>query len=156
MLIYTSYFYNIRFFKPYQIPISTAVWDPKWFHEGLGDNHVWKDKNGVWNGIRAEELNPKNCHAGGCPCKTVESFGSCRFLREYREGLRKHVNFEQLLKDFTTISQEIKELEGFNEEPEIILIVHEATDNPCSERVPIQEFFKEHGIEVEEWKKEED
>lgn len=156
MLIYTSYFYNIRFFKPHQIPISTAVWDPKWFHEGLGNNHVWKDKNGVWNGIRAEELNPKNCHAEGCPCKTVESFGSCRFLREYREGLRKRVNFEQLLKDFTTISQEIKELEGFNEEPEIILIVHEATDNPCSERVPIQEFFKEHGIEVKEWKKEED
>lgn len=29
MKIKISYFYMIRFFKPNQIPISTAVWDPK-------------------------------------------------------------------------------------------------------------------------------
>ena len=31
MKIYISYFYAVRFFKPYQIPMSTAVWDPKWW-----------------------------------------------------------------------------------------------------------------------------
>ena len=150
MLIYTSYFYNIRFFKPHQIPVSTAVWDPKWFHEGLGQDHIWKDKNGVWNGIRAGELNPESCHSSGCPC-LEKNYETCKFLKEYREGLRK-LDFEQLLKDLTKLGEVIKEQEGFEEEPEIILIVHEATNNPCSERVPLQELFKEHDIEVLEWK----
>jgi hypothetical protein len=34
-----------------------------------------------------------------------------------------------------------------------MLIVHEAPDNPCSERAPLQEYFKEHGINVEEYEK---
>ena len=38
MKIYTSYFYQIRFFKPNMIPLSTAKYDPSWFHKGLG----WK------------------------------------------------------------------------------------------------------------------
>lgn len=36
MKIYTSYFYQIRFFKPNMIPLSTAKYDPSWFHKGLG------------------------------------------------------------------------------------------------------------------------
>ena len=47
----------------------------------------------------------------------------------------------------------VQRLLGFLDEPEIMLIVHEAPDNPCSERVPLQEYFKEHGINVEEYEK---
>ena len=39
----------------------------------------------------------------------------------------------------------------FEEEPEIILIVHEAPTNPCSERNTIQRYFREHGILCEEF-----
>jgi len=151
MKILTSYFYNVRFFKPNMIPLSTAVWDPKWFHNFKNQNHVWKDKNGVWNGLRLEELNPKNCHAGGCPCDKRD-YKNCRFLSEYRQGL-KAIDFDNLIKTIEKISNLVKESEGFCEEPEIILLVHEAKDNPCSERVPIQELFREHGIEIKEWKK---
>ena len=46
----------------------------------------------------------------------------------------------------------IQQLEGFKEEPEVILIVHEASNEPCSERGSIQNLFAEHGIECTEWK----
>ena len=32
MKLALSYFYQIRNFKHYMIPVSTAVWDPQWFH----------------------------------------------------------------------------------------------------------------------------
>lgn len=149
MKFFTSYFYNIRFFKPYQIPLSTAIWDPKWFHEFKGQDHIWKDKNGVWNGLRIEELNPQSCHASGCPCTNREP-DQCRFIKEYKEGLRR-INFEEMLYSIFKLADYIKGLEGFNEEPEIMLIVHEASDNPCSEREGIQELWREHGFDIEEW-----
>ena len=30
---YISYFYQIRNMKHNTLPVSTAMWDPKWFHE---------------------------------------------------------------------------------------------------------------------------
>jgi len=45
----------------------------------------------------------------------------------------------------------IKDKEGFEHDPEIILIVHEVTDNPCSERTELVKWFKEHGVELEEY-----
>ena len=58
MEIYTSYFYQVRFMKPYHIPLSTAVWDPKWFHANRGQDYHFKDKNGVYNGLRAPVFAP--------------------------------------------------------------------------------------------------
>ena len=147
----------IRFLKPYQIPISTAVWDPKWFHEFKDQDHIWKDKNGVWNGIRLEILNPNSCCITQPPeCVSCIKEGrdrdpkSCSFIREYQEGLSK-IDFKDLMELLTKTAEFIQRLEGFENEPEIILIVHEAPYNPCSERVPIQELFKNHGIDVVEW-----
>ena len=37
------------------------------------------------------------------------------------------------------------------EEPEIVLLVHEAPNNPCSERWPLFEWFKKHGIDAKEY-----
>ncbi len=153
MKIYTSYFYQVRFFKPHQIPISTAVWDPKWYHEFKGQDHLFKDKNGVWNGIRLEYLNPKRCNAGGCPCKKKDP-ENCWFLKSYLAGLRRW-NFSEILQYLLRTAEYLQRLEGFTEEPEIMLLVHEAPDNPCSERVPLQKYFQEHGIDVCEWENKE-
>ena len=147
----------IRFFKPYQIPISTAVWDPKWFHDFKEQSHIWKDKNGIWNGIRLEVLNPKSCCTTQPPecvaCineKREKTPESCKFIKEYRDGLKK-INFKDLLDCLTRMADYFQLLEGFKDEPEIMLIVHEAPNNPCSERLPLQEFFKNNGIDVCEW-----
>jgi hypothetical protein len=158
MKIYTSYFYQIRFFKPYQIPISTADWDPKWFHDNKNQSHIWKDKNGVWNGIRLEILNPSHCcsilppECVGCK-KETRNPKICSFLKDYKNGLHNKLNFNELLEYITKIAEYFQCLEGFTEEPEIILLLHESPDNLCSERVPIQELFREHNIEIEEWKR---
>ena len=37
------------------------------------------------------------------------------------------------------------------EDPDLILLVYETPDNPCSERVAIQDWFKLYGLEVKEW-----
>ena len=149
--IFISYFYNLRFFKPYQIPLSTAVWDPKWYHNWKGNREVFLDNNGVLNGLRIEELNPKKCNACGCPCK-VKNPEKCWFLKTYRDGLHK-INFNTLMEKLEVIASGWKNTAGFSEEPEIILLVYETPDNPCSERVPIIEWFAENGVEVKEWEK---
>ena len=159
MKIYTSYFYQIRFFKPHQIPISTALWDPKWFHEFKGQDHIWKDKNGVWNGIRLEILNPGSCCITQPPecvaCieeKRKRTPESCKFIKEYREGLSR-ISFQNLMEILTRTAEYVQHLEGFTDEPEIMLIVHEAPNNQCSERTPIQELFRDHGYNVIEWER---
>ena len=58
MHLYTSYFYKIRFFKPWQVPISTAIADPKWFHAFKSQDYKFLDKNHVINGLRCESLHP--------------------------------------------------------------------------------------------------
>ena len=156
MKVYTSYFYQIRFFKPNQIPMSTAVWDPKWFHEFKGQDHVWKDKNGVWNGLRLEILNPDNCCSLPAECTECQRKGNpetCSFIKDYSNGLHTKVNFSELLEIMNQTAEYIQQLEGFSEEPEIMLIVHEASNEPCSERGSIQQLFLEHGIECTEWKR---
>lgn len=155
MKIYISYFYNVRFLKPNQIPFSTAVWDPKWFHDGSDKNNVFVDKNGVFCGLRIEELNPEKCHATGCPCeyhKTGEGYQSCSFLQAYRLSLRK-LNFQAIIDKLEDIAAKCKQWIGFEEEPEIILLVYETPENPCSERMPLIEWFAENGVELSEWEK---
>lgn len=157
MKIYTSYFYQIRFFRPHQIPLSTADWDPKWFHNFKDQDYIWKDKNGVWNGLRVDTLSPSNCcsilppECVGC-AKETRHPETCSFLVDYSIGLRK-INFQDLYNLLQRVASGIQQLEGFSEEPEIMLILHEAPNNPCSERVPIQEYFRNYGIEIKEWEK---
>ena len=42
----------------------------------------------------------------------------------------------------------------FTEEVVFVLLVHEAPSNPCSERQPLIEYFREHGIDLQEFNKE--
>lgn len=84
MKVWTSYFYAVRFLKPWHIALSTALSDPAWFHDFKGQKHVFLDKRGVVNGLRAEQLKPgKECDGlcSGRPCE--RSPDSCMFLKEY-------------------------------------------------------------------------
>lgn len=141
MKIYTSYFYQVRFFRPNQIPISTALGDPKWFHLNNGNDFKFIDKNGVINGLRATFLSPGiTCHnlCHGRPCEFTPD--KCNFLIEYKKqifALDKEWAFGQ----FESLGSKMKEILKFDEEPEIILLVHEAPTNECSERKVLQDFF---------------
>ena len=89
MLIRTSYFYQIRNFTRNMIPISTAVWDPAWYHNFTKDySHLFYDSRNILNGLRLEKI---------------------------------------------------------NEEIILVLIVYETPNNLCSERIPLQEYFTQHG-----------
>lgn len=153
MEIYTSYFYQVRFMKPFMIPVSTAVWDPKWFHQNQKQSFVWKDKNGVYNGLRADVFSPGPLCEGLCrgpeTCET-RSPQTCLFLKTYRYQLDQ-LDYNDVIGRCERLGNYIKSLEYFSQNPVIILLVHEAKDNPCSERRIIQEWFKDNGKEVKEW-----
>lgn len=149
--IATSYFYHVRFFRPYMIPISTAVWDPKWYHNFKDQNHCYIDRNGVINGLRLNPLKPGD----GCSdlCRGLDNCNSknpdsCAFLRKYREQL------DAL--DFSVFMQNLKQcvnritpkLDMMGQEPIAVLLFHEKHDNPCSERWPVQQWFKDNGLYV--------
>lgn len=147
MKIRISYFYNIRFFKPNQIPVSTALWDPSWFKQ------LRKDARGVWNGIRLEELNPAGL-SGYCPSCSEHNGRGCEFLKRYYEKLER-LNFQDIMTSLESIGRGIQAYDGFQEDPEIILMVYETPNNPCSERGCLQDWFMKNGVLLEEWTKDE-
>lgn len=152
--IYTSYFYQVRFMKPYQIPMSTAIYDPLWYHQGsYNKKKVFKDKNNVINGLRLDLFTPsfKGCTTlcrGPENCKSKPD--NCEFLKEYRKQLDS-LDFDQLMIEFNKLIFEFKKANNFNEIPEIILLFHEVPDNPCSERQVVKQYFKDHGLIVSEF-----
>lgn len=161
MKIYISYFYQLRFFPRNAVPLSTAVYDPAWFHEGTrNQEHKFKDRRGVWNGLRAEPFMPGAaceglCHGPeycGLRPDDVEAFSptKCSFLRRYLVQLNM-LDFDEMMNRFEKLGKTIQNKEGFLEEPIAILLVHEAPDNPCSERWPLIKWFADHGYELEEW-----
>lgn len=147
MQIKTSYFYQIRFFTPNMIPVSTALGDPDWYHEGLGKDHLFLDKRRIINGIRYNYIMAqRNC--GGCPCKLKDP-DHCDFLTNYREEINK-LDFDKVIADLTWLGNTLKHKLRFKEEPIIVLMVHEAWYNACSERKILQDFFNSHGVNCEE------
>lgn len=132
------------------IPISTAVWDPKWYHDFQGHDIIFKDKNNVLNGIRYPDLSPAII-APCCPCENKNP-NNCQFIKDYAEYLNT-LNFDKVYSDLQFIANKSKEILKFDEEPEICLMVYEKPDNPCSERKSLIEYFGKHGISVTEWNK---
>lgn len=153
MKIYTSYFYQIRFFSPDMIPISTANSDPRWFHEGKGKEHWFIDKNGVINGLRAPVFAPGPSISGLCcgheNCANDPSH--CPFLRGYTNQLA-NLDFEDVLARTEALCRKVASFLDLQTEPTAVFIVHEAPQNSCSERAAIQNLFKQHGVECVEWK----
>ena len=135
MQIATSYFYQIRNFKPWMIPVSTCISDPFWYRPPEGQEY-FKDKRGIVNGLRYE---PIIVHKGlecNCPCENKD-FNNCSFLKQYKE-LLKNINMEKTLKAFNHCANLLNETEH---EPIIVLMVYETPKNKCSERKILQEIF---------------
>lgn len=151
MKIMISYFYQIRFFTPNMIPLSTASGDPRWYHANKTKQHFFKDKNGVYNGLRAEPFMPGSLCDGLCQGKCDPKHpNDCLFLKTYKMQLNL-LNFDDIINRFQRLADFIQEKEKFVEEPIMVLIVHEAPNNPCSERWPLIEWFKEHGYKLQEF-----
>ena len=152
MKVYTSYFYKIRFFKPNMIPISTALWDPKWYHANQKQGHWFIDKNGVINGLRAPVFAPGEVATAVSTCGPLcdKNSKNCPFLRAYAHQLSL-LDINDIMSRTKRVCAEAQKVLGFTEEPIAVFIVHEAPDNPCSERTAIQNYFRSHGIECEEW-----
>lgn len=143
MKIYTSYFAQLRNFPPNLVGLSTAVWEPKWLQPG-------RDKKGaIW--IPIQPFKPgKSCEGlcnGKCEPKHPED---CTFLKAYKKQLDE-LNFEKIFERLLELKEEISKDEGL-EDIDFAFLVYEKPTNPCSERVIIQQWFKEHGIQIEEWK----
>lgn len=150
----TSYFYQIRHFKQNMIPVSTAMWDPKWFHDWRGHKHTFLDKRGIVNGLRCEELHGDETCAGLCSgpelCDDVCP-PTCPFLTAYKNQLMR-MDFEAFMQRVRSSAAHLKEQIGFEGEPIVVFIVYETPKNKCSERVILQQFFNEHGVECNELK----
>lgn len=148
--ILITYFYQLRNLSTNIIPVSTAVWDPKWFHDFKGHSHVYIDKNGIMNGLRYSPLTPgKSCDGlcTGRPCKYNPK--DCQFLSNYRAQL-DNIDFNQFISDMDKLMEDYK-LATSIENPLIALVVYETPDNPCSERSQLQSWITSHGIICEEF-----
>lgn len=153
MRIYISYFYQLRFFPKNAIALSTAKYDPKWFHNWQGNDHVFVDKRGVINGLRAEEFNCSEetvnhlteigemCHPG---CYRERP---CKFMQLYEQELDR-LDLDYVLKHFEIVAEKLK-----IDDPIFILLVHESPTVLCAERPIIQKWFAKHGIDVQEWRR---
>lgn len=155
MKIRTSYFYQIRNFTRNMIPISTAIWDPAWYHNFTQDyNHIFYDRRNILNGLRIEtiiEQGRKSNHGSEiCPCEGKD-FQTCSFLHNYKKNL-ENINFKEMIADMQKLADDYKEKEKINEEIILVLIVYETPNNLCSERIPLQQYFTEHGWECKELK----
>lgn len=153
MIFKISYFYQIRFFKENQIPISTAKWDPLWYHKNTRNNSLtFRDKNNVINGLRMECLAPgKSCDnlcRGNKECS--ENPDNCLFLKNYNNQL-KSIDINTLLNEVDTLLN--KNNVAIDDHTEIIFIVYETPFNRCSERQTIINYFKNNGIEISEFKR---
>ena len=143
-----TYFYMLRFLKPNQIPISTALWDPKWYNK---DGKIYINDKGVIFGLKCPPLSPQECTPGCCPCNN-RTPGKCKFIQEYMESLRK-LNFLEIKQGLENIAREVQGFMGFTEDPEIVLVVYETPDNPCSERGSLIQWFLENNVNLEEYER---
>lgn len=143
MKLYTSYFAQLRKFPPNLIGLSTAVWNPKWRPMG-------KDKRGVIC-VDCPPFKPgRECEGlcnGSCNPKHPED---CAFLKAYKAQLDK-LNLINIQNSLGKLATEIAQNEKLTD-LDFAFLVYETPSNPCSERGPIQQWFKEHGIIINEWK----
>lgn len=145
MRIFTSYFYQIRFFNRNTYPFSTAMWDPKWFHDFKGEDYVFENKDGVIYGMKYYPFVPgltcQDLCRGTETCLTKDP-NTCTFLKNYRNQLNAL--------DVKKVLAEIEDIVG--PEADVCFIFHEAWDNPCSERRVVLKWFRDNGVEIEEWR----
>lgn len=140
MKFYISYFYAVRFMKPNTVALSTAMSPPKWF----GRVSYW-DKRGVMNGLTATPFVPIKSEEVCGDCS--HDAQTCEIAKRYKAQLAQ-LDFQDMMRRFESIAARVV---TNGEEPEIVLLVHEAPDNPCSERWALFDWFHSHGIDAQEY-----
>lgn len=144
MKIYISYFAQIRNFPANLVGLSTAAWNPKWLQPGRDKNGaLWLDCPPLKPGIECEGL----CN-GKCAPKHPQD---CEFLKTYHAQLNK-IDFKKFIDKLQGLADTIKMGEHFDE-VDFAILVYEAPRNICSERQELIKWFRENGMELEEWKR---
>ena len=150
MTFYITYFYNIRFLSSNMIPVSTAMYDPAWFHNNLGSKHVFLDSRGVYNGVRYPDFSPGKLTVQDCNKNCDQNPPNCTSLKAYRDYIYS-LDFKKAYKYFTDLAAVLKKTRKLRYEPEIVLLVHEKPDNPCSERSVLMDWFHDNGVDLIEF-----
>lgn len=153
MKYYITYFYNVRFLPPNALPLSTCMWDPKWFHDFKGSSHHFIDKRGVINGLRAEPLCPRTVHSIGAEIcgKDCGQPIPCLFMEAYYKYLET-LDFSDIISRCRLLAE--KAIKPEYGEPIIVFLVSEPPYVKCAERPCLQKWFAEHGIKLTEWERE--
>ena len=142
MKIYTSYFAQLRKFPPNLVGLSTACYNPRWRAMG-------KDARGVIC-VDCPPFKPGHSCSGLCNGKCNPKHpDDCEFLKAYKAQLDK-LNVHSIQESLGKLATQIARDEGL-QDIDFAFLVYETPWNPCSERIAIQQYFKEHGIKCEEW-----
>ena len=138
------------------------MWDPKWISEKSGNGkYYFLNENNVVLGIKEESLifneklfeNMEEKCQKDCPYKN--KVPNCDFMVNYEKQLRQ-IDFKNyLLPEFERIANEVRKITHYEGDSLICLMVHEKPDIECSERPILKKVFKDNGIELKEWTKEE-
>ena len=83
-----------------------------------------------------------------CPYKNKAPH--CQFMTEYYKYLCT-LDFNKMIKEFERIAEDVRKANHFIGDPIIVLLVYEASTNPCGERPCLQQWFKDNGYELKEW-----
>lgn len=134
----------MRNFPPNIVCFSTAAWEPKYITKDRSQNGI------IWMGI--PPLKPGAACKGLCDGKcAIKHPESCIFLKTYRAQLDK-LNFKEVYDKIVSIARKVQEGEGFDD-VDVAILFYEKFNNKCSERWPVQQWFKDNKIEIEEWHK---
>lgn len=136
MKVYTSYWAQVRNFPTTLVGLNTTVWPPK--YRPLGT-----DNRGV-TVLNCKPLIPGHECEYLCrgKCDPPHPY-DCEFLKTYRKQLDK-LNFFEFY-------SYMKELSKKYNDADFAFIVFEPPARECSERRIIQEWFKDNGLDIEEW-----
>ena len=142
MKIYTSYWAIVRNFPKNLVGLNTTVWPPK--YRPLG-----KDARGIIVQNCQPLIPGKECEylcRGKCEPPHPQD---CSFLQTYRKQLDR-INFNEFYTYMGELGEKIANQEGLDN-VNFAFIVFEPPTRACSERIPIQNWFRDNGVEIEEW-----
>jgi len=142
MKLYTSYWAQVRHFPTNLVGLSTCVWNPKWRPMG-------KDARGVIC-VDCPPFKPGRECDGLCNGKCDPKHpADCLFLQNYKKQLDK-VSLVTIQDSLGKLATQICADERLPE-VDFAFLFYETPTNPCSERVVVQQWFRERNIKIEEW-----
>ena len=140
--LYTSYWAQVRNFPRNLVGLSTTIWNPRW-------RKIGKDARGVIC-VDCPPFKPGHSCDGLCNGKCNPKHPEdCLFLQNYKSQLDK-INPITIQNSLGKLAAQICRDEHLSD-VDFAFLFYEVPTNPCSERVMVQRWFKEHGYEIEEW-----